>query len=747
MRTNSLFVKLLSGFIAVIVLLLSFNIVSYTFFYRNIRDEITTSSKQNLSHIVDRYENHIQSVQLSLVGLFFNNELNYLFDADRSVAGDAVNQLVKRIRDIRENDMLFLQDIIVQFQTNSFVVHQGGPDRLEALYANTYRSPEYGADFWRGLFQADFKLRLYPQAEFTNSQQLRQGEFFPLVLKSTTDENMYVAALLNADSMFRTFDSRTSGYFYILDEEGRVLFGSDRSRPFALAADRLDPDKDYVKADNSYYFYRKGGVTGLTYALVIPNAKIASQISRINVMLLVLLALALLVSAALSVFVSIRFYTPVQNIIETIQRHGPQAKLPDSKRIDELRFIDANVKQFLQTNLDISRDLRNQQSQLAHLGYIRKLKNIYTRPNELPTAEKPFYLVLFQLTMTGRFREMPAPEQERAMFFIKEFIGISLSESYPESVTLQTEKHQVLSLLFTEDEAKGVQGVLEKFKAVFDRDRQYGYLTVAFKPELVQPGRITEAYEETLEMAGRRKLLTETQLLTSLEPEPLYVGLSPAQEQELYANLQAGQAEHVMSLIDRALRRMEKDAATEEQFRAFAKEIVGKTVKALVAANVDIDTVLDRLSPYQDIKLCASTDEYRELFARLLSQAAGRIAERKEKKDPVVEFVLDSIHSKYHEDLSLERVASGLGLTPSYVSRYVKEKTGSNFSDYLNEVRIGKAKELLAKSNDPIREVATRVGYVNVTSFIRMFKKMTGLTPSDYRRSESGLHAEKSGNV
>lgn len=745
MKTNSLFVKILSGFIAVIFLLLTFNLVSYTFFYQNIRDEITTSSNQNLSHMAARYENHIQSVQLSLVGLFFNNQLSYLFDADRSVANDAVNQLVKRIRDIRENDMLFLQDVIVQFKMNSFAVHQGGPDRLESLYANTYRSAMYGADFWKDQFDAGFKLRLYPQAEFTNSQNMSQGGLFPLVLKSMTEKNMYIAALLDADSMFRTFDSRTAGYFYILDESGRTLFSSDRSRPFDLSVDRLESARDYVKTDNNYFFFRNGDVTGLTYTLVIPNEKIANQMSRINVVLLLLLVLALVISAALSVFVSIRFYTPIQNIIETIQRYGPQVQVPATKRIDELGFIDANVKQFLQTNVDISRDLRNQQSHLTHLGYIRKLKNIYTRPNELPTAEKPFYLILFQLSMTGRFRELPAAEQERAMFFIKEFIGISLSETYPESVTLQTEKNQVLSLLFTDSEAKGVMEALERFKAVFDRDKQYGYLTMAFKPELIQPGNITEAYEETLEMAGRRKLLTETQLLKSLEPEPLYVGFSPAQEQELYANLQTGQADNVVLLIDRALRRMEKDGATEEQFRAFAKEIVSKTVKAMIAANVDIDSVLDRQSPYQEMKLCASVDEYRQLFERFLSQASSRIAERKEKKDPVVEFVLDSIHSKYHEDLSLERVAGGLGLTPSYVSRYVKEKTGSNFSDYLNEVRIGKAKELLTKSNTPIRDVSTRVGYVNVTSFIRMFKKVTGMTPSDYRRSESGLNAEKPG--
>jgi YesN/AraC family two-component response regulator len=65
-----------------------------------------------------------------------------------------------------------------------------------------------------------------------------------------------------------------------------------------------------------------------------------------------------------------------------------------------------------------------------------------------------------------------------------------------------------------------------------------------------------------------------------------------------------------------------------------------------------------------------------------------------------------------------------------------KDYTGGNFIDYLMEIRICKSKELLAETNGKIRDIAEAVGYANVNSFTRIFKKMTGLTPSEYREAE-----------
>ena len=85
-------------------------------------------------------------------------------------------------------------------------------------------------------------------------------------------------------------------------------------------------------------------------------------------------------------------------------------------------------------------------------------------------------------------------------------------------------------------------------------------------------------------------------------------------------------------------------------------------------------------------------------------------------------------------DLSLVHLGGRFGLPPKSVSHLFKEQSGVNFVDYLAHVRMEQAKRLLLASDDPIPDVAARVGYVHAVSFNRVFKKLVGLTPGEFRR-------------
>lgn len=86
------------------------------------------------------------------------------------------------------------------------------------------------------------------------------------------------------------------------------------------------------------------------------------------------------------------------------------------------------------------------------------------------------------------------------------------------------------------------------------------------------------------------------------------------------------------------------------------------------------------------------------------------------------------------EHLSLEKVANGVFLNPSYVSHIFKKVTGMSFVDYMAEVKIDRAKVLMRDSNIKICEVANRVGYNNPEYFTRNFKKKTGYTSIEYKK-------------
>ena len=104
--------------------------------------------------------------------------------------------------------------------------------------------------------------------------------------------------------------------------------------------------------------------------------------------------------------------------------------------------------------------------------------------------------------------------------------------------------------------------------------------------------------------------------------------------------------------------------------------------------------------------------------------------------------VREFIASYYADpDFSLTHVADNFAMNTKTVSRIFKEEIGENFVDYLARLRMEEAKRLLAGTSEPVQRIAERVGYLYPMSFIRVFKKLEGITPGEYRKAQgSPLH-------
>lgn len=109
--------------------------------------------------------------------------------------------------------------------------------------------------------------------------------------------------------------------------------------------------------------------------------------------------------------------------------------------------------------------------------------------------------------------------------------------------------------------------------------------------------------------------------------------------------------------------------------------------------------------------------------------------------DQVIDNVKKYIDNHFTKDLTLEWVSSLFYLNPSYLSYLFKEKTSENFTDYVNRLRIGHAKQLLASTDDKIYRIAKQLGYDNPKYFFRVFKKVTGWTPEEFRKQHKSFSA------
>lgn len=112
-----------------------------------------------------------------------------------------------------------------------------------------------------------------------------------------------------------------------------------------------------------------------------------------------------------------------------------------------------------------------------------------------------------------------------------------------------------------------------------------------------------------------------------------------------------------------------------------------------------------------------------------------QIAQAAEKDDTRLIAMKNYIQANY-QSVTLQDMAEKFSLSEPYISKFFKEKSGVTFVDYVQGIRMKKAKTLLKNTNMSVESIAEAVGYSNVEHFSRQFKKKYGLAPIQYRVEE-----------
>lgn len=292
-----------------------------------------------------------------------------------------------------------------------------------------------------------------------------------------------------------------------------------------------------------------------------------------------------------------------------------------------------------------------------------------------------------------------------------------------------------MSILFIENEEDdGHPDDLDHLVRMLDIDSLYCNFTIAPSPIYKNSSDFVETYQNALDLIKQRRLGEDVQIITEWLPQPALLIPTPSEENELTANLQAGSDAVTIPLADKLLDQLAKAGALAHQFQDFTKDIVNKAMKSMYAQNISIHTFSDRGSPYDLLKACHTLEQYKEFLHWFLSRSAAAIKEKISETDVMTKFVMEYVESNFGDDLSLEAISAKLGITGPYLSTYFKEKTGTNFSDYIFTVRMNKSIEMLRDTDLKVQEIASLVGYFTAASFNRVFKRHTGITPSEFRR-------------
>lgn len=199
---------------------------------------------------------------------------------------------------------------------------------------------------------------------------------------------------------------------------------------------------------------------------------------------------------------------------------------------------------------------------------------------------------------------------------------------------------------------------------------------------------------------------------------------------ELYADILSGNSEKAEQTLDLLF-----DSYTHgtEQLGQYAANIF-EIIADRLYLNLKIQMNSDEYN-YKNLPALNDYDDIRSLSSGLLKNAARQIPNREiPANDIVISKLLNFVEENFSKNISLQDAADTVFFNSSYCSRFFKEQTGENFSDYLLKVRMQHAVKLL-KENKKIKEISEACGYRSSAYFTRIFKEYYNCTPSEYMRN------------
>lgn len=733
LRMNSLFMRMLVYFLIVMVLLTSFNLWSFTYFSKNVDKEIVAYNRALIRNSVDGLENQFKIWRGLLLGLQFDERVQAIQRQSLS-AGKAsldytmVANVIQNLQTIAEQPTYWFEDVMILYKQQAFLLEKGALIDADRMFSQYYVSDMYPISYWMRKDSLTSDLTPSPSRPFRIGRSQTLKTLMPVEM-NLPNSTYSILALIDIGKWYKSNAQIQGSMQYILQANGQVMF---QSAPDSEAPPAWNGHAEWIKEQGKYYFYEKGAATGFTYVTVIPTSQLNAKLIQLNGLATLLFIVTVTLGLSASLLFSRNIHRPIKQLVRGMQQSESESL---RSPIQEFSAIQEHLLDLQQEKKRISRKLMDSRAMLTQYGYIVRLKNLSLdshEVNELPLKEGSFQIVVYQL----RFRQAinATTVSGKAAKGIREIIEQVILAQFPHSTTFQMEHDQLLSVIQrTGERPDALLDGLRELKLIFDHDTPYYLVTMAVSPIITGSEQFDQAYAAALRLVVQSRPVEETQILFDDSDADDFIGFAMDQDQEFYVYLQAGNEAACHHLIDRALDEKLMLSASAHQISAFAENVLMRTQKTMELLKLALPPALE--TGARQLRECVTLEHYKQLLKTALSEATRAVVLKREESYDLIRSVMVFLEQHYREDISLDLLASKIGMSPGYLSVYIKENTGKNFIDHLNGIRLSKAKQLLSETSLTIQEIGEAIGYRNGTSFIRMFKKETGMPPGDYRKT------------
>ncbi|TDF93291.1 helix-turn-helix domain-containing protein [Paenibacillus piri] len=720
--------------------------------------EVTTANMNLLQQsrdIMDRRLSEISSIALQLVN---DSRIMQFTNITKPFEGANTYRVLDTRKSIYNFSLSnnFIFNYFVTYKNSELVLAESSTFLLRDFqkYMN-YTHIE--ADAWKSLFMGEnYQRKVLPAQEvlvngaryslMTYIQSLGYPGF-PQGSVAVTMDNREIQKLLGG------LDLSDGGWAYIMNENGDVV----SSVPSGANVKWIDQSSmsgrhgsmlQDINGRKMMVTYTTSQYNGWTYLVAQPDYVVLKKVLYIKKITFTLAFVFLAVGLLIAFLIAYRNGRPLKNIIETIMErtNGERYYGPDA-----YHFIRDAVSRLIDNNQELQRKMEKQAPLLQAALFERLLKGEYMTHKDIPVLlqhvgldmQGPHYMAAI-LQLRGYDNGLDRDVLEE-LAVRRVMVKDMLREAAGGSVHWHDVAEDQIALLFafSADQPMERRAALEEMlgrvsatiQSVLNTTTRFGL--GGLYEDVLNVYRSYEEAKRSLEYLSWRNM--NGVMWYEELPKENNGYYYPSDLEHRMSNLtKAGEHASVAALLEELYRiNFEERRLSVQMLRLFMNEMWGTVVKLMPQVGIHDETALEQLKPFAGD---AGSYTGLEKSYQSLEQAYRQVCEfvndhKKSQNVELLENILALLQNDYAQhELSLESVADRMDISKGYLSQFFKEQTGINFSEYLEELRMTHAKELLSKTRLPVYEIAQQVGYSSSNTFCRAFKRIHAVSTSEYRR-------------
>ncbi|MGG1516093.1 helix-turn-helix domain-containing protein [Paenibacillus oryzisoli] len=568
-------------------------------------------------------------------------------------------------------------------------------------------------------------------------------------------DSQKVASLL---SMLTPYDE---GETFLIQGNGELFVsssGSALNSPFVhalrekLASLHTKKGSFVIDWKNVTYTVSYGSLSRIaedwTYVSASPISNITSPVVFISKLIITISLIILLIAAGLAWLASRRIYLPVKRLVTLLG--GPAVV---SSQGDEFSLIEMQWRHLHNESLELNTKLIEQlphvKESFLHqlmLGYLNSYseEDLHRRMERFKWEVKDKQFVVIYVQLIGIASEevnFRSGEEGLVTFAAVNMIG-ELASQYFEQSDILNFHDLTAAVLLVLPEQQSVQEACQAFSEEVKQSINSILklrVTMAISRPAARIGEIPLAFERAKQAVSYRNFENSNQIIdleTDLaEGEDAGEFQYPfAIERELIQALRTGRESEASESLLAFLDALSCHGAKEIDVQQGMLQLLGNVQQAIMVSGINPSRLFKGANLYEQLSQIREGTRMVSWFQErvvtpFLTELSGRSDAHVKR---IIEQTMIYLQQNYRSDISLDNCADHTGTSPFFLSKAFKQVTGKNFIDYLTELRMDKAKELLRESEMKINDVADHVGYQH-TYFNRIFKKLEGMTPSRYR--------------